>query len=117
MLTVTFSKNLRPLSKAVHFSTVSIAKSLPAEVYTEESFFKIDRQCLLGPKWQLLTHESLLLKNADQSPATYLADSVSGWPCIVVRNSSTGEYNAFHNVCRHRGGPFEWEGSSGQLSV
>lgn len=93
--------------------TENLVKSLPGKAYTDPKFYDIERKHALGPSWQLITHESLLLKDADKGPATYVSDVVSGFPAIVVRSSSTGEINAYHNVCRHKAGPLEWSDSQG----
>jgi choline monooxygenase len=97
--------SLRPLSTLTH--------SLPAHAYTSPKLHHIDKQHLLGPSWQLLTHESLLLQDSHKGPATFVSDSVSGFPTIVVRSSKTGELNAYHNICRHKAGPLEWSDTRG----
>jgi len=51
------------------------------------------------------------------SPATYVAASVAGWPAIAVRSSKTGDIYAYHNVCRHRAGPLEWNDTSGSCNL
>lgn len=90
-----------------------LQKSLPGKAYTDPKFYDIDRKHALGPSWQLLTHESLLLQDSDKGPATFVSDVVSGFPSIVVRSSKTGELNAYHNICRHKAGPLEWSDTRG----
>ena len=51
------------------------------------------------PTWQFLCHESDLA-----SPGAYRADTLAGFPIVVLRDDKT-ELRAFHNVCRHRAGP------------
>jgi len=93
--------------------STKLQKSLPGKAYTDPKFYDIDRKHALGPSWQLLTHESLLLQDSDKGPATFVSDVVSGFPTIVVRSSKTGELNAYHNICRHKAGPLEWSDTRG----
>ncbi len=39
----------------------------------------------------------------------YLATNIAGYPIVVVNDAGT--LRAFHNVCRHRGGPLMWDGA------
>jgi choline monooxygenase len=75
------------------------AYTLPAFMYTDEAFVKIDKQIILSNSWQLVGHTSQLTKSGDQIVA-----EISDKPVVIVRNK-TGDIKAFHNVCRHRAGP------------
>ena len=91
--------------------------SLPDEAYINPKYYDIERKHLLGTSWQLLTHESMLLNESKTSSATYVAALVAGWPAIAVRSSKTGDIYAYHNVCRHRAGPLEWNDTSGSCKL
>ncbi|KAJ1428395.1 ring hydroxylating alpha subunit-domain-containing protein [Ochromonadaceae sp. CCMP2298] len=100
------------------FSTnAAFARSLPGSAYVDPALYEVERKYLLGPRWQLVGHESQLLKDADKAPATYIAETIAGWPTIVVRSSKTGQINAYHNVCRHKAGPLQWDGTSGACDL
>ena len=103
--------------KSCSISSLKLAESLPAKFYHDKDIYNTEREKLIGPSWQLITHESLLLKDSTSAPATYFADTVAGWPCIIVRNSKTGILSGYHNVCRHRAGPLEWDGTSGPCKL
>jgi choline monooxygenase len=104
---------LVPRTSSLRNLSSTLQKSLPAKAYTDPKFYEIDKKHALGPSWQLLTHESLLLQDSDKGPATFVSDVVSGFPTIVVRSSESGELNAYHNVCRHKAGPLEWSDTRG----
>ena len=90
---------------------------LAAEYYVDRKYYDAERKELLGPSWQLLTHESVLAQGSDTAGATYFADTVSDWPCILVRNTKTKRISGFHNICRHRAGPLEFNGTQGACKV
>jgi choline monooxygenase len=96
------------------FSTnQSFTRSLPGEVFTDPKYYEVERKHLLGTTWQLLGHESQLNAASERAPAMYIADLVSGWPAIVVKSARNGQVNAYHNVCRHKGGPMQWHDTAG----
>lgn len=97
----------------------SVSYSLPGEMYYDPKYYEVERKKLLGPSWQLLTHESNLLAPTEKvrGPATYVAETIAGYPIIVTRNSETGVINGHLNICRHRGGPLEWDGTSGTCKL
>jgi nitrite reductase/ring-hydroxylating ferredoxin subunit len=105
-------RSLRKLSS----TTTPLVTSLPSKVYTDPNFYEIERKNLLGKKWQLIGHESQL--PFDQKiPASYLAETISNYPTILIRSGKTGEIKGYHNVCRHRAGPLEWDGTKGTCSI
>lgn len=103
--------SLSRLNRSLHVA------SLPDEAYINPKYYDIERKHLLGTSWQLLTHESMLLKESKTSSATYVAALVAGWPAIAVRSSKTGDIYAYHNVCRHRAGPLEWNDTTGSCKL
>ncbi len=66
--------------------------------YESQAFFDIEVDTLFRPNWMLVGHQSDIPKAGD-----YLTFDAFSERVLVVRDA-TGEINAFHNVCRHRGG-------------
>jgi choline monooxygenase len=106
------NRSLRKLSTRI----APLATSLPASAYTDPILYETERKNLLGKKWQLIAHESQLPKN-DDVPASYIAETISNYPTILIRSGKTGEIKGYHNVCRHRAGPLEWDGTKGLCSI
>jgi phenylpropionate dioxygenase-like ring-hydroxylating dioxygenase large terminal subunit len=96
--------SLKQVVRSVSAHNSSFTRSLPGVAFTNPEAYEAERQFLLGHSWQLLGLEAQLLPGSDASPATYIAETVCGWPTIVVRSSKTGQLNAYHNVCRHKAG-------------
>ncbi|KAF1921434.1 Rieske [2Fe-2S] iron-sulfur domain-containing protein [Ampelomyces quisqualis] len=74
-------------------------RALPANWYTSEEMYQLERRAIFSRRWLLLTHKSRLL-----SPGDYLRYSIANYD-IVVSKDRQGEIHAFHNVCRHRAYP------------
>ena len=70
--------------------------TLPAWIYHSESFFDLEQEKIFLSAWQLVCHESDLVK-----PGSYMTYGLLNRRAFVVRTRS-GEIKAFHNVCRHR---------------
>ncbi|RYG05730.1 MAG: hypothetical protein EON92_20630, partial [Burkholderiales bacterium] len=77
----------------------SAVRALPANWYTSEEMYQLERRAIFSRRWLLLTHKSRLL-----NPGDYLRYSVANYD-IVVSKDRQGEIHAFHNVCRHRAYP------------
>lgn len=75
------------------------AETIPASWYTDPAFHAFDREAVFGRYWQYVGHEGRLA-----APGAYVGAEVAGEPIVVVRDREGG-LRAFHNVCRHRGGP------------
>jgi choline monooxygenase len=74
------------------------ASTIPAVWCVDPRFDALDREAVVAPSWQPVgSAEALRVAGA-------LVSSVAGRPVIVAR-SPDGSLSAFHNVCRHRGGP------------
>lgn len=73
-----------------------IASGLPSVAYTSADFFALENAKLFRDSWVFVGFAHELAKPGDVNPV-----SVAGQPLLLVRNSS-GQINAFHNVCRHR---------------
>lgn len=118
---LSFRSCSRPVSKSIvrRVSSVnnSFTRSLPGKVFTEPQFYELERKHLLGPSWQLVGTESQLVTSNTKAPASYFAETVCGWPTIVVKSAKTGQINAYHNVCRHKGGPLEWNNTAGTCDL
>ena len=97
--------------------TTKLKVPLDGYMYTDPKYYDIERKELLGKSWQFLSHESALIQNGVNAGATYLADTVSGWPVIIVRDTKNGNIKGYHNICRHRAGPLEWNGTSGVCKI
>jgi choline monooxygenase len=74
-------------------ATAPVARYLDPERYARE------RARIFAASWQLLGVEADLAE-----PGDYIADTIAGFPLMVVRNEQ-GALAGFHNVCRHRAGP------------
>jgi phenylpropionate dioxygenase-like ring-hydroxylating dioxygenase large terminal subunit len=74
-------------------------RALPANWYTSEEMYQLERRAIFSRRWLLLTHKSRFT-----NPGDYLRYSVANYD-IVVSKDRAGEIHAFHNVCRHRAYP------------
>jgi Rieske 2Fe-2S family protein len=72
--------------------------TIPAEYYLDAEIYKKDEQHIAENLWLLADHVSRIPEPGDFFVFKYGI----GESAIVVRNDS-GDINAFHNVCRHRG--------------
>jgi len=75
----------------------------PLALYRDPNVFEAERELIFARTWQFLGLESDLKRAGD-----YLAQSVAGYPVVVVRDEA-GSLRAYHNVCRHRAGPLVGE--------
>lgn len=73
---------------------------IPAEAYTDETWFARERELLMRPLWQFVAPRMLLGKNN-----AFVTRSVCGIE-VVVQNFE-GELRAFENVCLHRQNPLQ----------
>ena len=80
--------------------------SLPAWTYRDPEFFKLEKERVFAPSWQVVCHESDLPNPGNWHTLDYLGESV-----IVLRGKDA-KLRAFTNVCRHRGSRLV-DGSSG----
>jgi choline monooxygenase len=74
------------------------ARPLPGRWYTDPRVFEQEREAVFGRSWNLVGHAGQFAAAGD-----YASIDVAGRPLVVVRDGD--ELRAFHNVCRHRGGP------------
>ena len=85
------------------------AYTLPAFLYTEQSYLDLEYQSIFESHWQLVAHQSQLSNSGDQ-----VVCQVGRVPIVVVRNQNA-ELKAFHNVCRHRAGPVALENGNSKV--
>ena len=84
--------------------TPSLQRTLPASLYRDPVHYETERRKIFARSWLLVAHVSQL-----SHPGNYLAVTAAGFPLIVVHGDD-GTIRAFHNVCRHRAGPFANDG-------
>lgn len=72
------------------------SSSLPAWIYGDADFFRLEREKVFLPAWHLVCHVNDIPEVGD-----YQTLAMFGERAIVVRGED-GRIRAFHNVCRHR---------------
>jgi choline monooxygenase len=75
--------------------------------YGDPAQWRRERTEIFARTWQFLGHESAL-----PGPGSWIAETVAGYPVVVVRGED-GVLRGFHNVCRHRAGPLT-DGAAGR---
>ena len=80
--------------------------SLPAWIYDDPEFHRVEIERVMRPSWQIVCHLSDIPGTGDWHTLEFLGESI-----IVVRGKD-GTVRAFTNVCRHRGSRLV-DGSSG----
>jgi len=73
------------------------ARTIPASWYVEPRFHELDRT-LMAASWQLVGPRAAV------EATGALTTTAAGTPIVVTLGAREG-LRAFHNVCRHRGGP------------
>ncbi len=81
---------------------------IPVARYKENEFLKLERDRLWTQTWLYAGHTDEL-----PNSGAYKLWDLSGVPVVILQDQP-GEYRAFYNSCRHRGGPLVRE-SRGQL--
>jgi len=71
----------------------------PIHLYRDPEVFEREREAIFARTWQYLGLEADLVRTGE-----YLAETLAGFPILVVRNAE-GALRGYHNVCRHRAGP------------
>ena len=75
-------------SKSIH--------GLSAHSYTDQQFWEIECNTVLGDGWLFVGFVHEFLKSGDVIPI-----SIAGKPKLLIKNNKN-EITAFHNVCSHR---------------
>lgn len=73
------------------------ASGLTNEFYTNEQYFKFERDSVLGQGWSCIGFASDMAQNGFVKPVEFM-----GLPLLLIRDRS-GVLQVFHNVCSHRG--------------
>lgn len=73
------------------------ATGLGNAYYTSESYYKLERDQVLGAGWACIGFVSDIAQNGYAKPVEFM-----GLPLLLMRNRQ-GELQVFHNVCSHRG--------------
>lgn len=73
------------------------ATGLTSEFYTQQSYFELERDQIMGKTWACIGFASDLTKNGSVKPIEFM-----GLPLLLMRNRE-GLVQVFHNVCSHRG--------------
>lgn len=73
------------------------ATGLGNEFYTDDQYFKFERDRVLGQGWACIGFASDVGRNAYVKPIEFM-----GLPLLLMRNRE-GVLQVFHNVCSHRG--------------
>ncbi|KMM85367.1 choline monooxygenase [Pseudomonas taetrolens] len=73
------------------------AHGLTNDFYTEQPYFELDRDQIMGRNWACIGFASDLPTNAYVKPVDFM-----GLPLLIMRNRE-GQVQVFHNVCSHRG--------------
>lgn len=79
------------------------ATTIPSAWYTDPRFHSFDREVIFARTWQAVGHTGDLQERGSHCIAT-----VADEPILILRDDD-GVIRAFHNVCRHRGGPLAYE--------
>ena len=82
--------------EALH-QAIEQASGLPATVYTDSSFFELEKRHLFPKTWTGVGFDTDIPEPGDVSPIEFC-----GLPVILVRDQERN-VRAFHNICRHRG--------------
>lgn len=78
-------------------TSVSHARGLPNEHYTDASVFEEERRSVLFAHWAGVGFGKDIPDEGDAKPVNFL-----GMPLLLVRNED-GAVNVYQNTCRHRG--------------
>ncbi|KAF6806781.1 naphthalene -dioxygenase subunit alpha [Colletotrichum sojae] len=74
-------------------------RALPANWYTSQEMYELERRAIFSRKWLLTTHKARV-----PNPGDWIKYDVAGYQFIIVQDRK-GKINAFHNICRHRAFP------------
>ena len=80
----------------MNMQQTNIGSSLPAWLYTDPTFFELEREKIFRQTWHIMGHVSDAPKAGD-----YVTLDVLGERVVTLRGVD-GVLRSFHNVCRHR---------------
>ncbi|WP_175946300.1 aromatic ring-hydroxylating dioxygenase subunit alpha [Caballeronia sp. BCC1704] len=93
-------------AEAKHFPIIQLetvlkpidqATGLGNKFYTDDQYFKTERDAVLGNEWVCIGFESDVSRKSSVKPIDFM-----GLPLLMMRNRE-GVLQVFHNVCSHRG--------------
>lgn len=87
------------------------AHSLAAPLYRDPAVLALEQRAVFGASWQLAGPADALSGAGD-----HVVTELGATPAIFVRGDD-GALRAFHNVCRHRGGPLAFEDGRGARAL
>jgi choline monooxygenase len=98
------SQNLDELSRIVDLDKIESAKNsineangLPNECYSNDEYFKIERERVFFDNWIVVGVSSSIPEVGDAKPFNLM-----GIPLLILRDKNN-RIRIFHNVCSHRG--------------
>jgi choline monooxygenase len=87
------------------------AHALPAALYRDPAVLALEQRAVFGRSWQLAAPADALA-----GPGDHAVTEFGLTPVILVRGDD-GVLRAFHNVCRHRGGPLALKDGRGARAL
>ncbi len=85
-------------------------RALPAQWFTSQQMYELERRAIFSRRWLFLTHRSRL-----QEAGEYIRYTIAGFDIVIIRDRQDN-INAFHNICRHRAYPVV-EKQCGKVSI
>ncbi len=74
----------------------STTYTLPAKLYHENDFFKVERDKIFSNEWQWVGRSELV-----KNPGQFITAAITNIPILIIRDNNN-ILRGFHNVCRHR---------------
>jgi len=87
------------------------AHALAAALYRDPAVLALEQRAVFGRSWQLAAPADALTGAGDHT-----VTELGATPAIFVRDAD-GALRAFHNVCRHRGGPLALKDGRGARAL
>ncbi|MBE9181795.1 aromatic ring-hydroxylating dioxygenase subunit alpha [Oculatella sp. LEGE 06141] len=75
------------------------ATTLPAEMYTSDEIYQLEKELIFGKTWCYVGH-----KNQLQGNGSYFTVELAEQPLVIVQ-TQTGDLRGYFNICPHRAGP------------
>jgi len=85
--------------KDLQIKPIEKAETIPSDWYCCKNILNIEKETVFANNWQYAGHIDQL-----KDPISSLQIDIADNPIIIFKNGKN-ELSAFHNVCRHRGGP------------
>jgi choline monooxygenase len=87
------------------------AHALAAPLYRDPAVLAVEQRAVFGRSWQLAAPADAVSGAGDHA-----VTDIGATPVIVLRDAD-GALRAFHNVCRHRGGPLAMKDGRGARAL